>query len=154
LVFPKRNTDSAFALNTPFPENLRDPMHAQATAVRLQDLFFILSQCVDLGLLSITAAFRAARDLKKILGCGFEMIRVSQWESAHSVRTANIGGKRSNGRLPLTTEPRLTSRAWQSLAKAPLLVPNHAMPSRELLEGDEVAFNLRKLRLLADGDMA
>jgi hypothetical protein len=30
--------------------------------MRLQDLFLILSQCVDLGLLSITAAFRASRD--------------------------------------------------------------------------------------------
>jgi hypothetical protein len=37
-------------------------------AVRLQDLFLVLSQCVDLGLLSITAAFRAARDFAKILG--------------------------------------------------------------------------------------
>jgi hypothetical protein len=46
--------------------------------VRLQDLFFILSQCVDLGLLAITAAFSAAGDLKKILGSGFEMIRISQ----------------------------------------------------------------------------
>jgi len=29
-------------VNAPFPENLRDPMHAEATAVRLQDLFLIL----------------------------------------------------------------------------------------------------------------
>jgi hypothetical protein len=50
-------------------------------AVRLEDLFLILSQCVDLGLLTITAAFRAAGDLKKILGSGFEMIRISQGES-------------------------------------------------------------------------
>jgi hypothetical protein len=52
-------------------------------AVRLQDLFLILSQCVDLRLLTIAAAFGAARDLKKILGSGFEMIRirVSQCES-------------------------------------------------------------------------
>jgi hypothetical protein len=49
--------------------------------VRLQDLFLILSQCVDLGLLAITAAFRAARDLKKIFGSGFEMVRISQCES-------------------------------------------------------------------------
>jgi hypothetical protein len=48
-----------------------------ALAVRLQDLFLILSQCVDLGLLSITAAFSAARDLKEILGSGFEMIRIN-----------------------------------------------------------------------------
>jgi hypothetical protein len=49
--------------------------------VRLQDLFPILSQCVDLGLLAITAAFRAAGDLKEIFGSGFEMIRISQCES-------------------------------------------------------------------------
>jgi hypothetical protein len=60
-------------VNTPFPENLRDPVDGEPAAVRLQDLFLILSQCVDLGLLSITAAFGAARDLKEILGCGFEM---------------------------------------------------------------------------------
>jgi hypothetical protein len=58
-------------VNTAFPENLRDPVHAQPATMRLQDLVLILSQCVDLGLLSITAAFRAARDLKKILGSGF-----------------------------------------------------------------------------------
>jgi len=68
-------------VHTPFPENLRDAMDAQSAAVRLQDLFLILSQCIDLGLLSITAAFRAAGDLKKILGSGFEMIRISQCES-------------------------------------------------------------------------
>ena len=50
--------------------------------MRFQDLFLIPSQCVDLGLLSITATFRTARDLKKkILGSGFEMIRISQCES-------------------------------------------------------------------------
>ena len=54
---------------------------ASGLAVRFQDLFLILSQCIDLGLLSITAAFIAARDLKKILGSGFEMIRISQCES-------------------------------------------------------------------------
>jgi hypothetical protein len=43
--------------------------------MRLQDLFLILSQGVDLGLLSITTAFGAAGDLEKILGSGFEMIR-------------------------------------------------------------------------------
>jgi len=32
------------------PENLRDPVHAETTTMRLQDLFLILSQCVDLGL--------------------------------------------------------------------------------------------------------
>ena len=49
--------------------------------MRFQDLFLILSQCVDLGLLSITATFRTARDLKKILGSRFEMSRISQCES-------------------------------------------------------------------------
>jgi hypothetical protein len=68
-------------VNAPFPENLRDPMDAEPAAMRLQDLFLILSQCVDLGLLAVAAAFRSARDLKKILGSGFEMIRVSQCES-------------------------------------------------------------------------
>ena len=68
-------------VNTPFPENLRDPVDAETAAVSLQDLFLILPQSVDLGLLSITAAFSAARDLKKILGSGFEMIRISQCES-------------------------------------------------------------------------
>jgi hypothetical protein len=68
-------------VHTPFPENLRDPMHAETATVRLQDLFLILPQRVDLGLLSIASAFRAARDLKKILGSGFEMIRISQCES-------------------------------------------------------------------------
>src|SRR5258708_10495723 len=46
-------------VDTPFPENLRDPMHAQSAAMRLQDLFLILSQCVDLGLFTITAAFKS-----------------------------------------------------------------------------------------------
>jgi hypothetical protein len=57
--------------------------------VRFQDLFFILSQGVDLGLLTITAAFRAARDLKKILGSGFEMIRISQCDVTGLIRQAN-----------------------------------------------------------------
>jgi len=55
---------------------------ASGLAVRLQDLFLILPQSVDLGLLAVTAAFRASRDLKKILGSGFEMIRISQGESS------------------------------------------------------------------------
>jgi hypothetical protein len=54
--------------------------------VRLQDLFFILPQCVDLGLLSIAAAFRAARDSQKILGSRFEMIRIVQCESPRVFR--------------------------------------------------------------------
>jgi hypothetical protein len=68
-------------VNTPFPENLCDSVDAQPAAVSFQDLFLILSQGVDLRPLSITAALRAARDLKKILGSGFEMIRISQCES-------------------------------------------------------------------------
>jgi hypothetical protein len=78
-------------IDIPFPENLGDPMNAQPAAVRFQDLFLVLSQCVDLGLLSITAAFRSARHLKKIFGSGFEMIRISQCESPRSVsgRTLN-----------------------------------------------------------------
>jgi len=68
-------------INTTLPENLRDPMDGEAATMGLQNLFLILSQRVDLGLLSITAAFGAARDLKKVLGSGFEVIRVSQCES-------------------------------------------------------------------------
>jgi hypothetical protein len=51
------------AFNAPFPEDLRDPVDAETATVRPQDLFFILSQRVDLGLLSIASAFRASRDL-------------------------------------------------------------------------------------------
>jgi len=40
-------------VNTPFPENLRDPMHAETATVSLQDHFLILSQGVDLGLLAL-----------------------------------------------------------------------------------------------------
>ena len=71
-----------------FRENLRDPMDAQPATMRLQDLFLILSQCIDLGLLPITAAFRAAGDFEKILSSGFEMIRirVSQCESPRVLR--------------------------------------------------------------------
>jgi hypothetical protein len=50
-------------VNTPLPENLRDPMHAETAAVRLQDLFLILSQRIDLGLLAVAAAFRGTCDL-------------------------------------------------------------------------------------------
>jgi hypothetical protein len=74
-------------VNAPFPENLRDPMHAETATMRFQDLFLILSQCVDLGLLAITAAFSAAGDLKQILGSGFEMIRISQCESPRFFRS-------------------------------------------------------------------
>jgi hypothetical protein len=41
--------------------------------VSLQVLFLVLSQGIDLGLFAITAAFRAAGDLKRILGSGFEI---------------------------------------------------------------------------------
>jgi hypothetical protein len=68
-------------VHAPFPENLRDPMDAEPAPMGLQDLFLILSQCVDLGLLAVATPFRAPGDLKKILGCGFEMIRISQGES-------------------------------------------------------------------------
>jgi hypothetical protein len=68
-------------VDTAFPENLRDPVDPQAATKRLQDLFLILSQCLDRGLLSITAAVRAARDFEKILSSGFERIRLSQCES-------------------------------------------------------------------------
>ena len=70
-------------VDTSFPENLRDPMDGEPATMCFEDLFLILSQSVDLGLLPITAAFGSACDLKKILGSGFEMvrIRVSQCES-------------------------------------------------------------------------
>ena len=61
-------------------------MDAQTAAVRLQDLFLILSQCVDLGLLPVAAPFSTTGDLKKILGSGFEMIRISQCESPRVFR--------------------------------------------------------------------
>ena len=32
-----------------FPENLRDPMHAETAAMRFQDLVLVLPQSVDLG---------------------------------------------------------------------------------------------------------
>ena len=61
-------------------------MHAESAAMRLQDLFLILSQSVDLGLLAVAAAFGAAGDLKQVLGSGFEMIGVSQSKSARVFR--------------------------------------------------------------------
>jgi hypothetical protein len=73
-------------VNAPFPENLSDPMDGEPATMRLQDLFLILPQSVDLGLLAVAAAFRAARYLKKILGSGFEMIRFSQCESPRVCR--------------------------------------------------------------------
>jgi hypothetical protein len=50
-------------VDTPLPKNLRDPVDAEPATMRLQDLFLVLSQGVDLGLLSITSAFRPTRDL-------------------------------------------------------------------------------------------
>ena len=69
-------------VDTTLPENLRDPMHAQAATVRFQDLFLVLSQRFNLGLFAVATPVRVARDLKKLLGNGFEMIRISQCESA------------------------------------------------------------------------
>jgi hypothetical protein len=37
-------------INIPFPENLRDPMNAEPTAMCFEDLVLILSQRIDLGL--------------------------------------------------------------------------------------------------------
>ena len=67
----------------PSPVTSHGRLAAQRCASKISSLY---SQCVDLGLLSITAAFRAARDLKKILGSGFEMIRISQCESPRVFR--------------------------------------------------------------------
>jgi hypothetical protein len=55
-------------LNAPFPENLSDPMHAETATMRFQNLVLALSQRINLRLLAVAAAFRAAGDLKKILG--------------------------------------------------------------------------------------
>jgi hypothetical protein len=91
LLFVDKTPDGSHQMgnrdvNAPFPENLRDPVDAEPTAMCFEDLVLILSQSVDLGLLSITAAFRAARHLKKILGSRFQMIRISQGESARVFR--------------------------------------------------------------------
>ena len=66
----------------------------------LQDLFLILSQCVDLGLLAITTPFSAAGDLKEILGSGFEMIRISQCESPRVFRVPRAFARASK-KMPL-----------------------------------------------------
>jgi len=86
-------------------------------AVRLQDLFLILSQCVDLGLLSITAAFRAARHLKKILGSGFEMIRIRQCELARVFRVYDK--EMANWRSNLGSQYRRASVSSRSFARRP-----------------------------------
>jgi hypothetical protein len=64
------------------------PSHGRASgqAVRLQDLFLVLSQRINLGLFTVATPFRGAGDLKKILGSGFEMIRISQCESPRVFR--------------------------------------------------------------------
>src|ERR1700756_4504846 len=73
--------------DAPFPENFCDSMDIQPMAMGFEDLWFILSQSVHLRLLSVTAAFGAARNLQKVFGSGFEIIgiRVSQGESPCSV---------------------------------------------------------------------
>jgi hypothetical protein len=38
-------------------------MDAEPTAMRFEDLFLILSQGIDLGLLTVASDFRASRDL-------------------------------------------------------------------------------------------
>jgi len=53
---------------------------AERCASKISSLYCLNSSI--LGCFSITAAFSAAGDLKKILGSGFEMIRISQGESA------------------------------------------------------------------------
>ena len=74
-------------VDAPFPENFCDSMDIQPMAMGFEDLWLILSQGVHLRLLAVTAAFRAARNLKKIFRSRFEIvrIRVSQWESPRSV---------------------------------------------------------------------
>ena len=70
-------------VDLPFPENLRDPMNADAAAMSFQDLVFTFSQRLDLGGFAEPASFRAAGNLDKISGSGFEKIgvRISQGES-------------------------------------------------------------------------
>jgi len=50
--------------------------------MRLQNLFLILSQCVDLGLLAITPALRIARDLTG--GFVLVLVVVLVLESGHA----------------------------------------------------------------------
>ncbi|MBV8481385.1 MAG: hypothetical protein JO077_00795 [Verrucomicrobia bacterium] len=75
-------------INLPFPENLRDPVNADAAVVGFQDLVFAFSQRLDLGRFAEAAAFRAARDLDRISGSRFEKIRIgiSQDESPRVFR--------------------------------------------------------------------
>ena len=70
-------------VNTPFPENLRDPMHAEPATMRLQDLFLILSQSVDLGLLAITAASELRATMCFFLVLVVVLVVVLVLESGH-----------------------------------------------------------------------
>ena len=60
-------------LYSSLPENLSDPMDADPAAVRFQDLFLAFPQSIDLGRLTVAAAFRAARKFDQISGSGFEI---------------------------------------------------------------------------------
>ena len=82
-------------VDAPFPENLRNPMHAETATMRLQDLFLILrataqgasfssssssSNPTSVAPSGIAPTYRVGH-LKKILGSKFERIRISQGES-------------------------------------------------------------------------
>ena len=87
LLFVDKTPDGAHQMehrdvNTALPENLRDRMDAGRLSGAPPRSRPYTAQSVDLGLLAVAAAFRAAGDLKKILGSGFEMIRISQGKSA------------------------------------------------------------------------
>jgi hypothetical protein len=71
-------------IHIPFPENLSDPMDADPAPVRFQDLFLAFPQGINLGRLTVTAVFGAARNLDQISSSGFENIgiRISQCGSA------------------------------------------------------------------------
>jgi hypothetical protein len=69
-------TALVMSLRPDYQSRITSHGRASGLAMRLQDLFLILSQRIDLGLLSVAAAFRAARDFEKILGSGFEIIRI------------------------------------------------------------------------------
>jgi hypothetical protein len=75
-------------VDLPFPENLRDPVNANAASVGLQDLLLAFSQSLDFGRFTEAAAFRAAGYLDKISSSGFEeiRIRISQSESPRVFR--------------------------------------------------------------------
>jgi hypothetical protein len=52
-------------VHAPCPENLGDPMHGEPTTMGFQDLFLILSQCVDLGLNPTTLGIFQQRYVKR-----------------------------------------------------------------------------------------